>query len=225
MDSKKRLSPGPGTSPIRRRRFILVIAAFLCFIYFFGSPFRLPATLRNASGVSRAKIVHLVKGSKSQTAVKVDEIYGLLNLVTGDSEHEHILGHTESFDPTKPVDMALYAAGKEDLDWKERVEELNTRYPVVVFSKSYCPYSKRAKDLLAAYDVSPPPKIIEVDLRDDAIQVKTVLTRLTHHATFPNVIIRGKSIGGSDQLHALHANRSLRRTLEKAGMTVRGDIS
>ncbi|KAJ7467149.1 thioredoxin-like protein [Mycena latifolia] len=228
MDSpKKRMLPVSGSSPIRRRRFIVVVIALVGFIYFFGSPFQLPAALKDVSGgISRANIVQLVK-PKSKNSVKVDEIFGLLHLVTGDSEHEHILGHTESFDPTTPVDMALYAAGDKDsdeMDWNERVQVLNERYPLVVFSKSYCPFSKRAKELLATYNLSPPPKIIEVDLRDDATQVKHVLTRLTRHATFPNIIIRGKSVGGSDQLQALHVDKSLRRMLEGAGMTIRGDI-
>ncbi|KAJ7028492.1 thioredoxin-like protein [Mycena alexandri] len=220
---KKRMTTPAGLPPIRRRRFIVGVIVLVAFLYFFGSPFQLPAALKDVRGISRANIVQLVK-PKSKTPGKVDEIFGLLNLVTGDSEHEHILGHTESFDPTKPVDMALYAAGSDDLDWNKRVQELNERYPLIVFSKTYCPYSKRAKALLASYDLSPPPKIIEVDLRDDATQVKHVLTRLTRHATFPNVIIRGKSIGGSDQLQALHADKTLRRMLESAGMTIRADV-
>lgn len=128
------MSPGSGSSPIRRRRFMVVVIALVVFIYFFGSPFQLPAALKDVPGISRANIVQLVK-PKSKATVKVDEMFGLLNLVTGDSEHEHILGHTESFDPTKPVDMALYAAGKDDLNWNERVKDLNERYPLVVFSK------------------------------------------------------------------------------------------
>ncbi|KAJ7782386.1 thioredoxin-like protein [Mycena maculata] len=226
MDSsKKRMLPPSGSSPIRRRRLIVVVIALVGFIYFFGSPLQLPTVLKDSVGtVSRANIAYLVK-SNGKGKAPVDEIFGLLHLVTGDSEHEHILGHTESFDPTKPVDMALYAAGKEEFDWNKRVRDLNERHPLVVFSKSYCPYSKRAKALLATYDLSPPPKIIEVDLRDDATQVKHVLTRLTHHGTFPNVVIRGKSIGGSDQLQALHVDKSLRRMLEGAGMTIRGDVS
>ncbi|KAJ6629451.1 glutaredoxin [Mycena sp. CBHHK59/15] len=121
--------------------------------------------------------------------------------------------------------MTLYAAGKDDLDWNETVQSLNERYPLVVFSKSYCPYSQRAKALLSTYDLSPPPKIIEVDLRgESSLHVKHVLTRLTRHETFPNVIIRGKSIGGSDDLKKLHADRSLRRMLEGAGMTIRSDV-
>lgn len=120
--------------PIRRRRFIVVVIALVGFIYFFGSPFRLPEALKDVPGLSRANIVQFVK-PKSKTSAKVDEIFGLLHLVTGDSEHEHILGHTESFDPTKPIDMSLYAAGKDDVDWNKRAQEINEQYPLVVFSK------------------------------------------------------------------------------------------
>ncbi|KAJ7623587.1 thioredoxin-like protein [Roridomyces roridus] len=209
-------------TPFRRRRILLVVVLLVGFIYFFGSPLQLPDALKDVSGsVSRANIAQLVKPQKAQKPV--DEIYGLIHLVTGDNEQEHILGHTEGLDPTKPVDMGVYAAGTK-LDWSKRVRELNDEYPLVVFSKTYCPYSKRAKALLATYDLSPPPKVIEVDLRDDAIQVKHLLTRLTNHGTFPNIIVRGKSLGGADQLQGLHSDKSLRRMLEAAGMTIRGDI-
>lgn len=39
---------------------------------------------------------------------------------------------------------------------------------ICMFEADYYPrYSKRAKDLLAAYDIQPPPKIVEVDLRGE----------------------------------------------------------
>lgn len=57
----------------------------------------------------------------------------------------------------------------------------------------------------------------------DSDIVKAVLTRLTEHSTFPNIIIRGKSIGGSDDLQALHAQRTLTKVLEQAGAVVRND--
>jgi glutaredoxin-related protein len=51
--------------------------------------------------------------------------------------------------------------------------------------------------------------------------IKHLLTRLTNHSTFPNILLRGKSIGGSDNLQALHANKSLKKLLEEAGATAR----
>ncbi|EDR11931.1 glutaredoxin [Laccaria bicolor S238N-H82] len=120
--------------------------------------------------------------------------------------------------------MSIYAAGEIDLDWERETRFLNKQYPIVVFSKTYCPYSKRAKELLAAYNIQPTPKIVEVDMRDDNNVIKLLLSRLTHHSTFPNILIQGKSIGGSDDLIALHNDRTLAKMLERAGVTIQSDL-
>ena len=51
--------------------------------------------------------------------------------------------------------------------------------------------------------------------------MKTLLTRLTHQSTFPNVILHGRSLGGSDDMMRLHNKGRLRQELEAAGMEVR----
>ncbi|KAG8741638.1 hypothetical protein FRC12_015601, partial [Ceratobasidium sp. 428] len=89
--------------------------------------------------------------------------------------------------------------------------------PVVVFSKTYCPYSKRAKHLLASLHVEPPPFVVEVDLRSDVNIVKALLLRLTGHGTFPNIIVQRKSLGGSDDLAQLHESGELVKVLAAAG--------
>ncbi|KAF9227204.1 glutaredoxin, partial [Gyrodon lividus] len=105
--------------------------------------------------------------------------------------------------------------------WEDRMKALREQHPLVVFSKSYCPYSKRAKKLLESYNVSPPPKIIEVDLRGDSPHIKTLLTRLTDRSTFPNVILHGHSLGGCDDLVRMHEEGQLREVLESGGVKVR----
>ncbi|KAJ3727061.1 hypothetical protein C8R42DRAFT_701254 [Lentinula raphanica] len=200
--------------------------------------------------------------SSKSNQPSVDEIYGLISLVTRDSEKSQRVLTANSVDPSKPVAMNAYAA-RRGMSWEKEMERLNEEYPVVVFSKTYCPYvsllyivlriftcyvvwirySRKAKQLLQAYQLSPPPKIIEVDLRDflrckrcslnfttsfivpteDAIQLKKVLTRLTGRSTFPNIILRGKSIGGSDDVHALHNANALRDMFKEAGVDVQGE--
>ncbi|KAJ4493860.1 hypothetical protein C8J55DRAFT_602382 [Lentinula edodes] len=189
--------------------------------------------------------------SKNPTP-SVDEIYGLISLVTRESENSQRVLTAKSVDITNPVDINVYAA-KRGMNWKKELQRLNEDFPVVVFSKTYCPYSRKAKQLLQAYELSPPPKIIEVDLRgssahlpgylflslprsraaysaysfiptEDAAQLKTVLTRLTRRSTFPNILLRGKSIGGSDDLHALHNANALRHMFQEAGVDVNGDF-
>ena len=132
------MTPSPGSfsgSPIRRRRFLFFIVVLIALVLIFGGPWELPPSLRDAdlSSLSRANIVNLVK-SKSN-ASKVDEIYGLLHLVTGDAEHQHIMSQAVDLDPTKPISLTIYAAGNKSIDWEKEVRDLNERHPIVVFSK------------------------------------------------------------------------------------------
>jgi len=107
----------------------------------------------------------------------------------------------------------------------KHVRELQTNSPLVVFSKSYCPYSKRAKSLIQTYALEPAPRVVEVDLREDGDLLKVILTRLTKHSTFPNVILRGRSLGGADDLQALHEGGKLKELFESNGLSVTGDPS
>ncbi|KIK10589.1 hypothetical protein PISMIDRAFT_124213, partial [Pisolithus microcarpus 441] len=104
--------------------------------------------------------------------------------------------------------------------WAERLRVLQEEYPLIVFSKVCLLYSARAKTLLEHYDITPRPRIIEVDLRSDAPHIKTILTRLTRHATFPNIILHGHSLGGSDDLLRMHEGGVLRGVLEAGGLKI-----
>jgi hypothetical protein len=122
-------------TPIRRRRFLFFTVLLLAALSIFGIPWELPPSLKDGnlqSALSRANIAKLVK---SKSGAKVDEIYGLLHLVTGDTEHEHILSQAVDLDPTKPISLTVYAAGNSSIDWKKEVSDLNEKYPIVVFSK------------------------------------------------------------------------------------------
>ncbi|KAI0292710.1 thioredoxin-like protein [Multifurca ochricompacta] len=225
---RARISPPPPTAssspprmdscsrPLLRRRrilFPLFALGLLCLFLFSSSHdlLGLPPALQGLRRVSPASIAALMRPS-------VDEIHGLLYYVV----HQNEALANDAPDPTRPLHLSAYADG--DLaptpDWPARVKHLNAEAPLIVFSKTYCGYSKRAKELLARYELVPPPKIIEVDLREDGDFIKAVLTRLTGRNTFPNVILRGKSIGGSDDIVAMHKNGHLRQLFEKAGLKV-----
>ncbi|KAG1771625.1 thioredoxin-like protein [Suillus placidus] len=205
----------PTRSFYRRRRLLLIPALLFSFFLFFSTPWSLPPL--NLSGISsslsRANIVSLVKGPP------VEEIFGLLHFVTGDDDR--MLSH--SVNPGAPIDLTVYLGGDQP-EWKSHMRRLREEYPLIVFSKSYCPFSRKAKKLLETYNLSPPPKIIEVDLRDDGDFIKLILTRLTEHSTFPNIILNGQGLGGSDDLHTLRAQGKLKKMFENAGMTVREDM-
>ncbi|KAJ2959992.1 hypothetical protein NQZ79_g4555 [Umbelopsis isabellina] len=105
---------------------------------------------------------------------------------------------------------------EKPLPVEAEVRKMMQRYPVLVFSKSYCPFSKKAKEILAKYSYKEPIHIVEVDLRDDGAEVKRALTLMTGRSTFPNVFINGESIGGGDEVASMQHTGQLVDVLTKA---------
>lgn len=77
--------------------------------------------------------------------------------------------------------------------------------PVVIFSKSYCGFSKAAKKLLLEdYQLSPPPRVVELDLHPQGRELQAYISEVTGRRTVPNVIVMKKSYGGASEMGALH---------------------
>ncbi|KAJ4483724.1 hypothetical protein J3R30DRAFT_3402362 [Lentinula aciculospora] len=220
----------------RRRLFLTFLTLLSVFLYLFV----FSDTDNHDSWMSKLLGDQFNFSSSKSTKPPVDEIYGVISLVTRENDKSQRVLSAKNIDLGQPIDLNVYGT-KRGMKWEKELQRLNEEFPVVVFSKvrydkeleshprglitvqTYCPYSRKAKQLLQAYQLSPPPKIIEVDLREDAAQLKTILTRLTLRSTFPNILLRGKSIGGSDDLHALHNANALRDMFEEAGVDIQGD--
>lgn len=81
---------------------------------------------------------------------------------------------------------------------------------VIIFSKSYCPYSKKAKALLLEkYAIDPPPYIVELDEHPIGKALQDFLAAKTGRSTVPNVLINSVSIGGFDDVHDLDERQKL----------------
>jgi len=91
-------------------------------------------------------------------------------------------------------------------------------FAVIIFSKSYCPYSKKAKQiLLESYTIKPPPHVVELDLHELGPQLQQSLGESTGRRTVPNVLINGKSIGGGDDIEAMHVGGTLIEKVKTLG--------
>ncbi|KAL7693293.1 putative cyclophilin-type peptidyl-prolyl cis-trans isomerase domain, glutaredoxin, GrxC [Plasmopara halstedii] len=86
--------------------------------------------------------------------------------------------------------------------------------PLVLFSKSYCPYCKKTKETLAS--VGAKPIVFELDTREDGAAIQAFLFRLTRQSTVPNLFIKGKSVGGNDNVQELERSGELVDRLKKA---------
>ncbi|KAI8443661.1 thioredoxin-like protein [Phakopsora pachyrhizi] len=95
----------------------------------------------------------------------------------------------------------------------QKVEDLIDQNMVVVFSKSYCPYCKKAVETLAQSGVSS-PKVIQLDEVSDGESQHEYLKEKTQQRTVPSIFINKKHIGGNSDLQELKSNGELDKLLK-----------
>ncbi|KAK5168037.1 uncharacterized protein LTR77_006605 [Saxophila tyrrhenica] len=109
-------------------------------------------------------------------------------------------------------------AKKEQQKVETALNEVLKKGPIIVFSKSYCPFSKKAKHiLLDLYNISPPPYVVELDQHELGPGLQKALEKMTGRRTVPNVLVNGRSIGGGDDIEELHVSDKLMSTISTMG--------
>jgi glutaredoxin len=89
---------------------------------------------------------------------------------------------------------------------------------VIIFSKSYCPHSRRAKGiLLEKYIIDPLPYVVELDQHPIGAGIQSHLAKLTGRRTVPNVLINAVSIGGGDDVAGLDSRKELIDKIKELG--------
>mmetsp|Transcript_11067 Transcript_11067/g.13092 ORF Transcript_11067/g.13092 Transcript_11067/m.13092 type:complete len:155 (+) Transcript_11067:76-540(+) len=83
---------------------------------------------------------------------------------------------------------------------------------VVVFSKSTCPFCRKTKGLLE--DLQIPFTVYEINDLDNGADVQDALLELSGQRTVPNVFIKGKHVGGNDDMQAASKDGTLKAMLE-----------
>ncbi|XP_065811423.1 thioredoxin reductase 3 isoform X1 [Labrus bergylta] len=101
--------------------------------------------------------------------------------------------------------------GKNEL--KTRIQQLIDSNQVLVFSKSYCPYCVKVKDLFKELKVD--CNVVELDLMDDGPNYQELLVEMTGQKTVPNVFINKKHLGGCDNTMKAHQDGSLQQLLSQ----------
>ncbi|KAF9119613.1 glutaredoxin [Mortierella sp. 14UC] len=96
---------------------------------------------------------------------------------------------------------------------KTKVDAIIAENAIVVFSKSYCPYCIKAKNLLSQLGVD--AHVLELDNLDDGSAIQAYLAELTGQRTVPNIFISQKHIGGCDDLFRLERSGQLKTLLAK----------
>lgn len=110
--------------------FLALTALTLLFLFLFSPThdfLGLPPALQGLRRVSPASIAALMRPPR----VDVDEIHGLLYYAV--QENEALADDLP--DPTRPIDLAVYADGDPAPNWPARVKLLDEVTPLIVFSK------------------------------------------------------------------------------------------
>mmetsp|Transcript_18722 Transcript_18722/g.28437 ORF Transcript_18722/g.28437 Transcript_18722/m.28437 type:complete len:137 (-) Transcript_18722:75-485(-) len=84
-------------------------------------------------------------------------------------------------------------------------------HDIVVFSKSYCPFCTKTKDLFD--DLKVEFTSYELNQMDDGADIQSALSDKTGQSTVPSVFIKGEHIGGNSDLQALAGNGKLQKML------------
>ncbi|KAF3855764.1 hypothetical protein F7725_016487 [Dissostichus mawsoni] len=99
--------------------------------------------------------------------------------------------------------------GKNDL--KSQIQLLIDSNQVMVFSKSYCPYCVKVKDLFNELKLE--FNTMELDLQEDGTNYQDMLLEMTGQKSVPNVFINKTHVGGCDKTLQAHKDGSLQQLL------------
>jgi len=92
-------------------------------------------------------------------------------------------------------------------DMKTEVQKLIESQPVVLFSKTTCPFCTKAKDLLKSLNVK--FETVELDKIDKGSQYQDALLEISGQKTVPNTFIYGHHLGGWTDMANAHSGGHL----------------
>ncbi|PVV05250.1 hypothetical protein BB560_000231 [Smittium megazygosporum] len=135
-----------------------------------------------------------------------------LQLLKKDNKLLSIINPPRETQANKPSEMT-------DEQIKKIIVDLIISNPIMVFSKTYCPFCKKAKALLSSSNLK--YKAFEADIVPYMPKLKSLLGDISGgHYTFPNIFINGKSIGGASDLEHLIGTKQIISLLSSDGQTI-----
>ena len=80
---------------------------------------------------------------------------------------------------------------------------------VIIYTKSYCPYCVKAKQLLKNKNID----IIEIDITNNQSVIDEMLSKSSGRKTVPQIFINDFHVGGCDDLYELNDKGELDKIL------------
>lgn len=108
-------------------------------------------------------------------------------------------------------------AGTSDDGFEGMIRTKNSDNPVIVYSKTYCPYCSEVKSLFSKLQVA--AKVVELDTLADGDAVQAALQGVSGMRTVPQVFIGGTLVGGCDDTLNAYNRGDLVTMLDTVGVS------
>lgn len=101
---------------------------------------------------------------------------------------------------------------RQQQELREFIQNENSSHTVVVYSKSYCPYCAKTKELFKNLNVD--YVVHEIDQHPNGYLLQQELTKLTQQRTVPNVFVNNTHLGGNDDTQRAHRSGALQQLIQ-----------
>ncbi|EEH36025.2 hypothetical protein PAAG_00348 [Paracoccidioides lutzii Pb01] len=166
----------------------------------------------------KLKVPKLAPEDRQAIAVERQKYESPLKMTPGDGDGGDGTGLEEKSIAGRKKMPVSSTPQKEDVVVEEELNAILKRSPIIIFSKSFCPYSFKAKSIiLNMYKIVPAPFVVELDMHPLGSQLQQILAGNTGRSTVPNVLVNGMTIGGSDEIEGLHARNELAGKIQTLG--------
>jgi glutaredoxin 3 len=102
--------------------------------------------------------------------------------------------------------------------YKKAVNELIKENKMLVFTKSYCPYSRALKKMLDANGLKGQYEVYEIDRQQHGNEIHKMVKEMSGRITIPNVYLNGQNLGGDEEVEKMAADGSLKKLLDVMDM-------
>jgi glutaredoxin 3 len=111
----------------------------------------------------------------------------------------------------------MFFNGQSDQAKKDEVQKMIDENDVIIFSKTYCPYCTAAKNTLNSkiHSSQVNVKIVELD-NPEGEALHTALKEISGQRTVPNIYVKGKHIGGNDDLNRKILSGEMKKICDEA---------
>ena len=110
---------------------------------------------------------------------------------------------SDVLETSQMAQQATETSSVPTVDIGKEFSEILKRGPLVMFSKTYCPYSRNLKALLSEnFEFSPQVVIVELDQHPNGSELQDHIGRVTGRRTVPNLMVNGESKGGFDDFNS-----------------------